>query len=424
MPTTASSLFGLSLLGALALFSAVRPRLALLCFLFCVPVPSLPEWLGFDPRLYWAFFLGARAVYEGLVRGDVRMPKHAIAAWLGFVGVAALVLRVNHYGIGGEDLESAYSFFRYFIGGSLIFFSFRQFVTTREEMRPFILLFAASVLCVSAEGLFEAGSSYAAGGGGRIEGVFGNPNYLAGFLALSVSILQLLRPFLHADQVRSRRFLRIAIVCAALCCVATFSRGGITALVLAASLNWFLREGSKVTVKRVVLALLPVAITVTALTTAQLMTVRFHVSYSADPGTTDIAALNQSFEDLTRLEAALYAIDLFAQHPVFGSGIGTFAATNYQNTGNYVANHDTYLEILTGTGVVGLLLIFRVLWVLVAALDGAQRRALAPVLGVVLAVGATTDLFQALEFFAVLALAYCFSTVCLATHVVHQEVTS
>jgi hypothetical protein len=424
MPTTASSLFGLTLLGALALVSVARPRLALLCFVFFVPVPSLPEWLGFDPRLYWAFFLGARAVYEGLLRGDARLPAHAIAAWLGFVGLAALVLRVNHYGLSSEDLEAAYSFFRYFIGGSLIFFSFRQFVTNRDEMKPFILVFAASVLCVSGEGLFEAASSYAAGGGGRIEGVFGNPNYLAGFLALSVSILQLLRQFLRTDQVRSRRFLRVAMVSAALCCVATFSRGGITALVLAASLNWFLREGSKVTAKRIVLALLPVAVTVTALTTAQLMTVRFHVSYSADPGTTDIAALNQSFEDLTRLEAALYAVDLFFQHPVFGSGIGTFAATNYQNTGNYVANHDTYLEILTGTGTAGLLLMFRILWVLGAALSPAQRRSLVPVFGVVLAVGATTDLVQAIEFFAVLALAYGFSTVYMSARVGGTELAT
>jgi O-antigen ligase len=409
MPTTASSLFGLTLLGALALFTVIRPRLALLCFIFFVPVPSLPEWLGFDPRLYWAFFLGACALYAAIVRGEARVPRSAIMAWLAFAGLAAVVLRLNHYGLSGEDLDAAYSFFRYFIAGSLVFFSFWQFINTREEMNSFLLVFTSSVFCVSVEALFEAILSYAEGGGGRIEGLFGNPNYLAGYLALSVSILLLFRNSLRADQMRSRRFLRITIALASLCCVATFSRGGITAIVLAASLNWFLREGSKLTARRIVLALLPVAVTAVALTTAQLMSVRFHVSYSSDPNTTDLAALNQSFEDLTRLEAALYALDLFTQHPVFGSGIGTFAATNYQNTGNFVANHDTYLEILTGTGIVGLLLIARVLWVLAAALTRAQRRSLAPVLGVVLAVGATTDLVQALEFFGALAVAYSFS---------------
>jgi len=413
MPTTATSLFGLTLLGALALFSALRPRLALLCFVFFAPVPALPESLGFDPRLYWAFFLGACALYLSIVRGESRVPGRAAVAWLAFVGLAAIVIWLNRYGLSSEDLEGAYSFFRYFIAGSLVFFSFWQFVTTPEEMKPFIPVFASSVLCVSADGIWEAIQSYASGGGGRIESFFGNPNYLAGFLALSVSILLLLRRGLGADEIWTRRLLMSATITAALCCVATFSRGGITALVLGMALTWCLREGIQLTIKRVLLALLPVAITVVVLTTGQLMTYRFHVTYSDDPNTLDVATVNQSFEDLSRLEAAVYAVDLFSEHPFLGSGIGTFAATNYQNTGNYVANHDTYLEIATGTGLVGLLLFARILWMLAATLSRVQQRLLVAILGVILAVGATTDLMQALEFFVALALAYSFSSQCI-----------
>ena len=144
--------------------------------------------------------------------------------------------------------------------------------------------------------------------------------------------------------------------------------------------------------KRLVAALIPAAVTVVILTTGQLMSVRFRVTYSDDPNTLDSATVNQGVEDLSRLEAALYAIDLIEQHPVFGSGIGTFAATNYKNTGNYVANHDTYLEILTGTGVVGFSLLAGILWALAAALTPPQRKSLGAVLGVTLAAVSYTHL--------------------------------
>jgi hypothetical protein len=413
MLTSATSLFGLTLLGALALFTVIRPRLALMCFVFCVPCPGLPDVLGFDPRLYWAFFLGVCALYARLTSGEAKLPRLAVLAWLGFVSLAAIIIWQNHFGLDSEDLESAYSFFRYFTAGSLVFFAFRQLVTTREEMLRFIPVFASSVLCVSIEGLWEAIHSYAVGGGGRIEGLFGNPNYLAGFLALSVSILLLLRRYgLTPDRVRTRKLLTVAIAAGTLCCISTLSRGGITALILGISLNWFFLINPTMNLKRLVAALIPAAVTVVILTTGQLMSVRFRVTYSDDPNTLDSATVNQGVEDLSRLEAALYAIDLIEQHPVFGSGIGTFAATNYKNTGNYVANHDTYLEILTGTGVVGFSLLAGILWALAAALTPPQRKSLGAVLGVTLAVCATTDLMQALEFFAVLALAHSFVTQC------------
>ncbi|MGC1684386.1 MAG: O-antigen ligase family protein [Candidatus Acidiferrales bacterium] len=413
MLTSATSLFGLTLLGALAVFTAIRPRPALMCFIFCVPCPGLPDWLGFDPRLYWAFFLGAYAIYLSFSSGESKLPRSAVMAWLGFVALAAIILWQNHFGLAGEDLDNAFSFFRYFIAGSLVFLAFRQLVTTQDEMKRFVPVFALSVLCVGVEGLGEAIYSYAEGGGGRIVGVFGNANYLAGFLALSVSILLLFhRHGLSPGRSRIRTLLRVAIAAATLCCIATFSRGGTTALILGMSLHWFFLINPKMNVKRLVLALIPAALTIVILTTGQLMSVRFRVTYSDDPNTLDTATVNQGVEDLSRLEAALYAIDLFQQHPIFGSGIGTFAATNYKNTGNYVANHDTYLEVLTGTGLVGFALIAGIIWALVSDLTPPQRLSLGAVLGVTLAVGATTDLMQALEFFSVLALAHSFVSRC------------
>jgi len=412
MDLTATSTFGLTLLGALALLTTIRPRWALLCFIFLVPCPALPDWLGFDPRLYWAFFIGAMAIVLSIVRHEFRLPRPAAIAWVFFIAIGALVLWLNPSGLTGDDLDAAYSFFRYFVAGSLVFFAFRQLITTCEEMQRFFTAFAGSVLVVSCEGLSEAIRSYAVGGSGRIAGIFGNPNYLAGFMALSVSVLLLIRHQLTPDRSRMRKFLMVVVVFASLCCVSTLSRGGTTALVLGISLHWFFVINPKMSMRRLVLALVPATLTIILLTTSDLMSYRLQVSYSDDPHTTDVATANQAVEDLSRLEAALFAVDLITQRPTFGSGIGTFAAINYKNTGNYIANHDTYLEILTGTGIIGLLLLVRVLWVLGAQLTSSQTRALAGLLGTTFAVGATMDLMQALEFFALFSVAYCFARLC------------
>jgi hypothetical protein len=56
-----------------------------------------------------------------------------------------------------------------------------------------------------------------------------------------------------------------------------------------------------------------------------------------------------------------------------------------------------------------------ILWALVSDLTPSQRISLGAVLGVALAVGATTDLIQALEFYAVLALAQSFVSHCVGS---------
>ena len=417
MMTSADIVVIIAVSGLLAIFTVLRPRASLLCFLVVVPAPLMPEWLGFDPRLYWAFCLAACAIYRAFVDWDMRLPKEAVRAWLVFVAFAGIVLWLNRSGLSSEDFEGANSFFRYFLAGSLAFLVLRQVLSGPLEIAWATRAFGYSVLLVSLDGIWEAVQSYVTAGEGRIVGLFGNPNYLAAFLALSVTLLINVR---KQSQKPERRLFGVCIVIASVCCLLTFSRAGITALVVGASLTWLLRPGAKLKARRLALAVFPPMLTVILLTTSQLMSVRYRVTYSDAPESTGIAAANQSVEDLSRFEAALYALNLFADHPILGTGTGTFAARNYQATGNYVATHNTYLEILTGVGLVGFLLLSRLGWKLWQALNSAQQRALSPTIGVFLVIGLTVDLLQSLECFAVAALAYAFATEVLQSQVPYE----
>ena len=407
MMTSADTVLIIAVSGFLAIFTALRPRASLLCFLLVVPAPLIPEWLGFDPRLYWAFCLAACAIYRAFVDWDSRLPMEAVRAWLVFVTFAGIVLWLNRSGLSSEDFEAANSFLRYFLAGSLTFLVLRQVLSGPREVTWATRAFGYSLLLVSIDGVWEAVQSYVTAGEGRIAGLFGNPNYLAAFLALSVTLLLNIR---KQSQKSDRSLFTFCIFIASICCLLTLSRAGITALVVGASLTWLLRPGVKLKPRRLALAVFPPLVTVILLTTSQLMSVRYRVTYSDVPESAGLAAANQSVEDLSRFEAALYAVNLFAEHPLLGTGTGTFAARNYQATGNYVATHNTYLEILTGVGLVGFLLLSRLGWKLWRALNAAQQRALSPTIGVFLIIGLTVDLLQSLECFAVAALAYSFAT--------------
>lgn len=418
MMTPADIVVIIAVTGLLAMFTFLRPQASLLCFLVVVPSPSMPEWLGFDPRLYWAFCLAACAVYRAFVDWDMRLPKEAVRAWLVFVAFAGIVLWLNRSGLSSEDFEGASSFFRYFLAGSLIFLIIRQVLSGPQEIAWATRAFGYSVLLVSLDGIGEAVQSYLSAGEGRIVGLFGNPNYLAAFLAVSVTLLLNVR---KQSRKHERNLFTACIIIASICCFLTLSRAGITALVMGASLTWLLRPSAILKPRRIALAVLPPALTVILLTTSQLMSVRYSVTFSEAPESTGLAAANQSVEDMSRFEAALYALDLFAEHPIFGSGTGTFAARNYQATGNYVATHNTYLEVLTGVGLVGFLLLSRLGWKLWRALNSAQQRALSPTIGVFLVISLTVDLLQSLECFAVAALAFSFAAELLPSPVSFEE---
>src|ERR1043166_3432337 len=179
MMTSADIVVITAVTGLLAIFTVLRPRASLLCFLVVVPSPSMPEWVGFDPRLYWAFCLAACAIYRAFVDWDLRLPKEAVRAWLIFVVFAGVALWLNRNGLSSEDFEGANSFFRYFLAGSLAFLVLRQLLSGPQEIASATRAFGYSVLLVSLDGIWEAVQSYMTAGEGRIVGLFGNPNYLA-----------------------------------------------------------------------------------------------------------------------------------------------------------------------------------------------------------------------------------------------------
>jgi len=141
---------------------------------------------------------------------------------------------------------------------------------------------------------------------------------------------------------------------------------------------------------------------------AYLFDYRQQVTFSSDPGRADLATASQAEEDFTRLEAALYAVELIGDHPILGSGFGTFAASNYNVNGFYVATHNTWLQLFAGTGAVGTILLGILLAILARSLRKRGRVLYLPVAGCFLVNSLFGDYLQSIDVLTILALMYVF----------------
>ncbi len=394
---------GLVFLLPIGFLTWFRPRTSLAWFVFFSPFVDAAQRLGFDPRLYWAFLLGLRALLDNFSSGKVVLPRLAVRAWTFFVALAAVGLWYARSELAGEDFEGAASTFRYFLMGSLVVYAVRQYLVTIRAVQEISSFFASSVGAIAGYGLWEASQQYREGGSGRIVSLFGNPNYFSSYLAIGVTLLLLFRR--HETGSR-RKLFTVAILLACLCCVATFSRSGNLALLTGLSFYWLLTVRQRSIRSAFPLVLLPMGIFSALILLGPVMPLRYRITYSDNPGSEDIARVGQTLEDLSRLEAAQYGLQLFEAHPWLGTGFGTFVARNYNATGNYVATHNTLLQVLTGTGLVGTILLLLVVWALACELSTQARRLVLPTVMATAVVGAFTDLLQSLEFLTALAIAF------------------
>ena len=120
----------------------------------------------------------------------------------------------------------------------------------------------------------------------------------------------------------------------------------------------------------------------------------------------DVATAQQAAEDLSRLEAALYAFQLIGEHPVLGSGFGTFPARNYDKNGVYVVTHNTILQALSGTGTLGTVFLGVLLWALAHALRRPGQILYLPVAGCFAVNSLFGDYLQSIDVLAILAVTY------------------
>jgi hypothetical protein len=409
MPSgTAFSITGALILAPLAVMTAFRPLRSVILFTLLAPFANVAVWLGWDPRLYWGLMLGARVLWEracgpqrkNLISGTV------LLAWSLFCVVVACVLYGSRAELTSEDSAAALSLFLYFVAGSMFLFALLQFVAGDRQLNTVVRCCAAAALVVSLYAVWQAFTNYAMGKGDRVSATLDNPNYLATNLALaSTGFLLVARR--QRDRVSAIFFWGCAV--AALVGTAlTLSRAGIMSALVGWVLVYATRTG-RLEYRRALLIFAVVALIAGAGAGAYLFNYRQAVTFSEDPNKADLADVTQAAEDLSRLEAALYAVQLIREHPVLGSGFATFPARNYYANGFYVTTHNTWLELLAGTGAVGTILLGTLVWSLACGLHKPGRILYLPVAGCFLVNSLFGDYLQSIDVIVILTVTYAFS---------------
>jgi O-antigen ligase len=380
----------------------ISPLVSLYLFVLASPFGAV-DALGWDPRTRWAIVLGLRGAWEAWNTGDSRVPGAACKFWAGFTVLAAGGLWIGSTSLLPDELESSRSLLLYFIVGSCGVYAIWQLVRKRQQLRTLCGVFAASVLVGSSIGIAQALTRYRLGSPtDRIEGSLGNPNYFAAYLALAATTLGLL---VRLNLIQ-RWYGCIACAAAMIACGLTLSRIGIIAVLVGVGLAFLTRYERKLLSTRVIAVTGIAAVLGGTLLTAYLLQYRRSLTYSDRTSQEKLAETMQAAEDLSRLEALRYALQLTGKHPFAGIGFGTFQARNYDANGLYVTTHNTVMQILVGTGLLGGVLIIALVFSLVSPLDVQARRRLFPAamtFGICCLFG---DYLQSIEVFVVFAVLY------------------
>lgn len=339
---------------AVLVLSLTAPYYAVLGFVLLAPWNILNDAIGWDPRLGWACIIAARAAYDAWSSQIYRIPRAALLSVAVFSGVAFAGIQFGTRNLTGDDVHSANATLLYFVVGALAAFAIIQLSDSLAKLKAILISAATSILFALAFGFLQASGSYASGlPSERIPGTVGNPNYFAAFLGLGATCATVLW---RSKWVAPKFFLLIAVL-ASIMCFVTLSRMGTVACFVGVSTALAIRQSGKLFNIKIVLWLVAVAALGGGLAMAYLSSVRQSITYSDNPENVRNAELSQAVEDYTRLEAAQFSLGQWLKNPIFGVGLSTVAARNYLASGLYVTSHDTYLQILAGTGLCGALLL-------------------------------------------------------------------
>ncbi len=386
----------------LAIVTWVSPLLSLYLFVLASPFGAV-DVLGWDPRTRWAILLCLRGAWEAWRTGASYVPSTACRVWAGFTVLAAGGLWIGNTGLVPDELEASWSLLLYFVAGSCGVYGIWQLVRKRQQLRTLCAVFAASVLMAGCIGIVQALVRYRLGDpSDRISGPLGNANYFATYLALAATTLVLL---VRLNLIQ-RRYGFIACAAAILACGLTLSRTGVMAILVGVGLALFVRSDRKLVSARIVAATATAALLGGVLLTSYLLEYRRNVTNSDNPRREQLAEGIQAAEDLSRLEAFRYSVQLAADHPLAGVGFGTFQARNYNANGLYVTTHNTVMQVLVGTGLLGGILILSLIFSLVCPLHLQARRYLFPVAVAFGICSLFGDYLQSLEVFVVFGVLY------------------
>jgi O-antigen ligase len=389
--------------AGLLLLTAVAPYWSMLAFVVFSPWNALNDLIGWDPRLPWSFFLALRACFEGWESKPFRFPPLAIWSFCAFVLVAVIGLVFETERVPPAEVVSAGFLFLYFLAAAFTGYAVIKLARGDKRLKWLAVAAAWSIVCASAVGMLQAASSYFTGEAAvRIPGTLGNPNYFAAYLSIGAATLVLF-PRLQA---LSSAVCVPACLIAVVTCLFTLSRMGTVACLLGITLALFIKPEGRLVNLRLLAALGAMGAVSIVLAVGYFTQVRRSLTFSNDPNQAEMASMLQEAEDLSRLEAVQFAWKIWEDHPILGVGVNTLAARNLKATGIYATTHDTYMQVLAGTGIVGFLLVLTLVTSLIKMVPQANRRYLIPFFAVFSLCSFFGDYMQSIEIWVLFAILF------------------
>ena len=383
----------------------------ILAMVFIVPL-AMGKWLGisfvdtFDGVKVFVLRVGVMAILAAWIwdvvlnGGEIRYHRiyiliGVLLAWIAITTIVSISPATAFLG-KYRRYDGAWSYFIY----ALLLFLTMQYAVTRARVRQLAQVFSASSAIVAAYGLLQAipnpFRTTAEGVTGnwdffdwgalpfeplRSFSTFGNPNLLAGFLALSVFVnLGLL---LSEKNPKLRRWYWVVLLMNSAVSITAFSRSLWVAVAVTLILFVFLLWRQRVRPEKQdyyfaggLAAVVTTFIAFSLRSTDSVMNfwTRLQTIFEFDSGS-----------GLTRFQIWQAAFSAIAERPIFGYGLDTFrlifrhfAPAEYAQAAGFrsVADnaHNFPLQMATGIGIVGLILFYAVLfWVALIALRSIMR---------------------------------------------------
>jgi len=389
--------------AVLLVLTTIAPFWSLLLFALLSPWNALNDLIGWDPRLGWSFMLALRGCWQGWNTRPYRFPLVAAWAFWAFVLLASVELVCETEKVPTGELGGAVFLFLYFLAGAFATYAIVKLVTNSRKAQMLVIMLASSLVCASVFGLIQACISYFKGDtSARIPGTLGNPNYFAAYLSIGATIVIL---FVRLKML-SRTIGILACLIAGITCLLTLSRMGVVACLIGITTASLIRHTGRLLNLRIVVTILAISFIGVGLALGYLWEVRRSLTFSSDPSQAEIASMAQRMEDLSRLEAVAFALSSWERNPIFGVGINTIAARNYKAEGMYVTTHDTYVQVLAGTGLVGFLLFGIALGSIIRSLRAEVRRFLLQPLVVLCVCSFFGDYLQSIDIFVMFAVLF------------------
>ena len=365
--------------GSLLCFTAALPWWSLLLFVIISPWGILFDWLGVDVRLGWSLLLAVRAGLMFSESSRRTVPWQAVWSSIAFALLWYVRLHFGTNDLPPEELDSAYKTSAYFVAGMCAVYSILKMVDSAKRVAALLGAAAGGLVLASCFGLSQAVTQYGdTTAGGRIPGTLGNPNFFAAYLAISATVATVAWRL----KIGSRFWQALAVTTATVVCILTFSRMGIVACCMGVGLALQIRRAGEILNWKLICSGVAVALATGVLSGNYLVETRRSVSYSnaKDVSTEQLGQLGQAVNDWSRLEAAEFGLQEWIDNPVWGVGLATLAARNYMANGIYVTTHNSFIQMLSGSGLVGTVLFALALISLLSTVSVTEKRFVIPVI--------------------------------------------